>query len=138
MNSFTLVQELWNCCNGPRLGRTLARSPAREHAGARVKPRLTLRDDGISYGDYVEQLTCTLFLKVADERSRPTYHQPSPVLAADAWPALLSKDGDALFKHYRHTLEGLGWQPGTLALIFSMLSQALGRRRRPVRELSGR
>jgi hypothetical protein len=28
------------------------------------------------------------------------------------------KDGDALFDHYRHTLEALGKQPGTLALIF--------------------
>jgi hypothetical protein len=61
MNSATLVQKLWNDCNGPGLGRSLARSPAREHAGAREKPRLTLRDDGMSYGDYVEQLTYLLF-----------------------------------------------------------------------------
>jgi predicted nucleotidyltransferase len=30
-----------------------------------------LRDDGMSYGDYVEQLTYLLFLKMADERTRP-------------------------------------------------------------------
>ena len=47
MNSSPLVQKLWNYYNGPGLGWSLARSPAREHAGARVKPRLTLRDDGM-------------------------------------------------------------------------------------------
>ena len=50
MNSATLVQKLWNYCN-------------------------VLRDDGMSYGDYVEQLTYLLFLKMADERSRPPYIQ---------------------------------------------------------------
>ncbi len=41
-----------------------------------------LRDDGLSYGDYVEQLTFLLFLKMADERSFPglcpglVYHSP--------------------------------------------------------------
>ena len=93
MTSATLVQKLWNYCN-------------------------VLRDDGMSYGDYVEQLTYLLFLKMADERSRPPYHQPSPIPAPYAWPALLAKDGDALFDHYRHTIEELGKQPGTLALIF--------------------
>lgn len=93
MNAATLVQRLWNYCN-------------------------VLRDDGMSYGDYVEQLTYLLFLKMADERSRPPYNQPSPIPAPYAWPALLGKDGDALFDHYRHTLDELGKQQGTLALIF--------------------
>ncbi|MBI3157750.1 MAG: type I restriction-modification system subunit M N-terminal domain-containing protein [Burkholderiales bacterium] len=82
LNASTLVQKLWNYCN-------------------------VLRDDGMSYGDYVEQLTYLLFLKMADERSRPPYHQPSPIRAAYAWPTLLAVDGDALFDHYRHTLEEL-------------------------------
>jgi type I restriction enzyme M protein len=68
--------------------------------------------------DAYEQLTYLLFLKMADERSRPPYHQPSPIPAAYARPALRALDGDALFDHYRHTLEALGKQPGTLALIF--------------------
>ena len=34
---------------------------------------------GCSYGDYVEQLTYLLFLKMADERTRPPYSQKSPV-----------------------------------------------------------
>jgi type I restriction enzyme M protein len=89
----TLVQKLWNYCN-------------------------VLRDDGMSYGDYVEQLTYLLFLKMADERAQPPYSQASIVPGAYSWPSLLAKDGDALFDHYRHVLEALGQQKGTLGLIF--------------------
>ncbi len=95
MNTTTnsLVQKLWNYCN-------------------------VLRDDGMSYGDYVEQLTYLLFLKMADERAAPPYNQPSIVPAAYAWPTLLARDGDALFDHYRHLLERLGQEKGTLGLIY--------------------
>jgi hypothetical protein len=48
MNTASIVQKLWNYYNGPRLGQSLARSPAHEYAGTREKPRLTLRDDGMS------------------------------------------------------------------------------------------
>jgi len=89
----SLVQKLWNYCN-------------------------VLRDDGMSYGDYVEQLTYLLFLKMADERSAPPYNQPSIVPATYAWPTLLAKDGDELFDHYRHLLEKLGQEKGTLGLIY--------------------
>ena len=89
----TLVQKLWNYCN-------------------------VLRDDGMSYGDYVEQLTYLLFLKMAEERSEPPYNQASIVPAAYAWPTLLAQDGDELFDHYRHALEKLGQEKGTLGLIF--------------------
>lgn len=93
MNASTLVQKLWNYCN-------------------------VLRHDGMSYGDYVEQLTYLLFLKMADERAQPPYKQASIIPAAYAWPSLLSKDGDELFDHYRHCLEALGQLKGTLGLIF--------------------
>jgi type I restriction enzyme M protein len=93
VSTSTLIEKLWNCCN-------------------------VLRDDGMTYSDHVERLTYLLFLKMADERSRPPYNQPNPIPAAYAWPALPAKDGDALFDLYRHTLEVLGKQPGTLALIF--------------------
>jgi type I restriction enzyme M protein len=53
-NPTALVQKLWNYCN-------------------------ILRDDGLSYGDYVEQLTFLLFLKMADEQSRPPFNKPSPL-----------------------------------------------------------
>ena len=94
MNSTNIVQKLWNYCN-------------------------VLRDDGMSYGDYVEQLTYLLFLKMADERSKPPYNQPSPVPDKYSWQSLLNKDGDELFDHYRHTLEGLGKEGGLLGLIFN-------------------
>ena len=93
MNTSALVQKLWNYCN-------------------------VLRDDGMSYGDYVEQLTYLLFLKMADERAQPPYNQSSIVPASYAWPTLLAKDGDELFDHYRHLLEKLGQEKGTLGLIF--------------------
>ena len=32
-----------------------------------------LRDDGVSYGDYLEQLTYLIFLKMSDEYSKPPY-----------------------------------------------------------------
>ncbi len=101
MTPAAIVQKLWNYCN-------------------------VLRDDGMSYGDYVEQLTYLLFLKMADERSSPpwtvpasgAHRQPSPVPAGYDWRSLLAKDGDALFDHYRHVLEKLGSEKGLLGLIF--------------------
>ena len=45
MNTATIVQKLWNYCYGPGQGQSRARSPAREYAGTREKPRLALRDD---------------------------------------------------------------------------------------------
>jgi type I restriction enzyme M protein len=88
-----LVQKLWNYCN-------------------------ILRDDGLSYGDYVEQLTFLLFLKMADEQSKPPFNKPSPIPQGKDWPALLAKDGDELEIHYRHTLEELGKRSGMLGVIF--------------------
>jgi len=94
MNTATIVQKLWSYCN-------------------------VLRDDGMSYGDYVEQLTFLMFLKMADERTKPPYNQQSMIPKAYAWPTLLAKDGDELFDHYRHALDELGKQKGTLGLIFA-------------------
>jgi type I restriction enzyme M protein len=88
-----LVQKLWNYCN-------------------------ILRDDGLSYGDYVEQLTFLLFLKMADEQSRPPFNRLAPVPPQFSWPELLQRDGDELEIHYRHTLEELGKRSGMLGVIF--------------------
>lgn len=93
MSPAQIVQKLWNYCN-------------------------VLRDDGMSYGDYVEQLTYLLFLKMADERSKPLYNLPSPIPKVYDWQSLLKKDGDELFDHYRHLLEELGKKTGLLGLIF--------------------
>ena len=88
-----LVQKLWNYCN-------------------------VLRDDGLSYGDYVEQLTYLLFLKMADEQSRPPFNKPSPIPKGFSWSALVKLAGDDLETHYRHTLEELGKRTGMLGVIF--------------------
>ena len=93
MTANGLVQKLWNYCN-------------------------ILRDDGLSYGDYVEQLTFLLFLKMADEQAKPPFNKPSPIPKGKDWPALLAKDGDELEIHYRHTLEELGKRSGMLGVIF--------------------
>ena len=61
VNSATIVQELWNYCN-------------------------VLRDDGMSYVDYVEQLTFLMFLKMAYERTKPPYNQASLIPKQYAWP----------------------------------------------------
>ena len=58
-----------------------------------------LRDDGMSYGDYVEQLTYLLFLKIANERTRSPYNQPNAVPTKYNWPTLVKMDGDDLFDH---------------------------------------
>ena len=63
-NPAALVQKLWNYCN-------------------------ILRDDGLSYGDYVEQLTFLLFLKMADEQAKPPFSKPSPIPKGFGWNALL-------------------------------------------------
>jgi type I restriction enzyme M protein len=90
-SSNQLVQKLWNFCN-------------------------VLRDDGVSTIEYVEQLTYLLFLKMADERLAAGLGEVVPV-GLD-WQSLLDRDGDDLEVHYRHILESLGKQQGTLGTIF--------------------
>ena len=67
----SIVQRLWNYCN-------------------------VLRDDGLSYGDYVEQLTYLVFLKMADEWTRPPFNEKSDLPAGFDWDSLVHKDGDIL------------------------------------------
>src|SRR5450756_1235111 len=71
----------------------------------------------LSYGDYVEQLTLLLFLKMADEQSRSPFKKPSPIPKGFGWDVLVKLDGDELETHYRHTLEELGKRPGMLGVI---------------------
>jgi hypothetical protein len=97
VNTSAIVQKFWNCCYGPGCGQNRTRSPARKYAGTRVKPRLTLRDDGMSCGDYVEQLTYLVSLKLADERTMAPYNQKSPVPEKYDWPSLIKKDGAERF-----------------------------------------
>ncbi|MDZ8242000.1 MAG: class I SAM-dependent DNA methyltransferase [Nostoc sp. ChiQUE01a] len=93
--SSTIIQKLWNYCN-------------------------VLRDDGVSYSDYVEQLTYLLFLKMVEEQNQlpPPLGKRSTIPPEYSWEALRSLDGDALEIQYRHTLENLGKEKGLLGVIF--------------------
>lgn len=62
-----LAQKLWNYCN-------------------------ILRDDGLSYGDYVEQLTFLLFLKIADEQSKPPFKRKSVIPGKYSWSEQSKQD----------------------------------------------
>ena len=75
-----------------------------------------LRDDGVGYGDYVEQITYLIFLKMADEHE--VAGQEVKVPNKYAWARLAKLDGDDLELQYRHTLENLGKQIGMLGTIF--------------------
>ena len=78
--SASIVQRVWNYCN-------------------------VLRDDGVSYGDYVEQLTYLLFLKMADEQTKPPFNKASAIPQGWDWQSLTAKDGAELEVHYRHLLK---------------------------------
>src|SRR5436305_3937609 len=77
-----------------------------------------LRDDGLSYMAYVEQITFLLFLKMAHEQTQPPYNRKPIIPVGYDWPSLLAKEGDDLEVHYRHVLEHLSTQPGMLGVIF--------------------
>ncbi len=84
-----------------------------------------LRDDGLSYMAYTEQITFLLFLKMADEQTRPPYNRPAIVPPKMSWESLLRRDGEALELHYRHILEELGKKPGMLGEIFKKARQEI-------------
>jgi type I restriction enzyme M protein len=83
----SLVRKLWRYCN-------------------------VLRDDGLSYPDYVEQLTYLLFLKMAEEQ------QDAEVPDGFGWASFVELEAQDLQAQYRRVLERLGSEGGTLGLIF--------------------
>lgn len=89
--SSAIVQRVWNYCN-------------------------VLRDAGLSYGDYLEQLTYLLFLKMADERK--SIGETSPIPDPYSWSNLVGLDGEALAAHYSLTLAKLGEGSGLIPVIF--------------------
>ena len=91
--SATIVQKLWNFCN-------------------------VLRDDGVSYGDYVEQLTYLLFLKLADEQSKLSSNTSSNLPSGLDWESLLKENGAALEDQYVRILRELSNEKGLLGVIF--------------------
>ena len=93
MNAASLVEKVWNFCH-------------------------TLRDDGVGYGDYLEQLTYLLFLKMAHEYAQEPYNRKTHIPKGLDWPALKNKTGASLEAQYLNTLQKLGQQPGMLGAIF--------------------
>jgi len=93
-SSASIISKVWSFCN-------------------------TLRDDGVGYGDYLEQLTYLLFLKMADEYSKPPYNRRLPVPKEYNWESLVSKRGADLELHYSILLRELGQQKGILGQIFT-------------------
>src|SRR5690606_39849632 len=76
-----------------------------------------LRDQGISYGDYIEQITYLLFLKMDQERV-DLLGEPSIIPPEWRWESLIKHDGEALERQYRHTLEALAKMDGLIGTIF--------------------
>jgi type I restriction enzyme M protein len=94
MNTSTIISKVWSFCT-------------------------TLRDDGVGYGDYLEQLTYLIFLKMADEYSRPPYDRNVGIPAKYTWKTLKSKKGAELEAHYIEILRELGNKPGMLGQVFT-------------------
>src|SRR5690349_828866 len=67
---------------------------------------------------YTEQITFLLFLKMADELTKPPYNRPPIVPAKYGWPSLLKLDGAELETHYRTILDELGKKGGMLGEVF--------------------
>jgi type I restriction enzyme M protein len=78
-----------------------------------------LRDDGVGYGDYLEQLTYLLFLKMADEYSKPPYNRKMHIPQEYNWQSLTSLRGAELEVHYSILLRELGKEKGMLGQIFT-------------------
>lgn len=94
MNTSSIVSRVWSFCT-------------------------TLRDDGVGYGDYLEQLTYLIFLKMADEYSKPPYNRDVGIPQKYSWPVLTSKKGAELEVLYVELLRELGKHSGMLGQIFT-------------------
>ena len=94
MNSAPIVSKVWSFCT-------------------------TLRDDGVSYGDYLEQLTYLIFLKMAHEYTKPPYNRDVGISADYNWQSLRSKRGADLEVHYVALLRRLGTKTSMLGQIFT-------------------
>jgi type I restriction enzyme M protein len=90
MTSTAIVNKVWNFCH-------------------------TLRDDGVGYGDYLEQLTYLLFLKMADEYSKPPYNRDTHIPGGFNWESLRNKSGAELESHYVKLLVSWARRPACWA-----------------------
>ena len=99
--SSSIVSKVWGMCN-------------------------SLRDDGVSYGDYLEQLTYLIFLKMSDEYSRPPYNRDTGIPKGFAWSDMNALKGAELEEQYKRTLETLATKGGILGQIFSQATNKIG------------
>ena len=72
---------------------------------------------------HTEQITFLLFLKMADEQSKPPYNKKIGVPDDLDWASLLQRDGEELERHYRKILDELGKKSGMLGAIFKKARQ---------------
>ena len=84
-----------------------------------------LRDDGVSYGDYLEQLTYLIFLKMSDEYAKPPYKKQTGIPAGYTWADMSSLRGAELEAQYKATLEKLSEQSGLLGKIFKQATNKI-------------
>ena len=77
-----------------------------------------LRDDGVSYGDYLEQLTYLIFLKMSDEYSKPPYKRETGIPEGYGWSDMNTLKGAELEEKYKKILDKLAGEPGILGKIF--------------------
>jgi len=94
MNAESIVSKVWSFCT-------------------------TLRDDGVGYGDYLEQITYLIFLKMADEYSKPPYSRDVGIPDKYNWQSIRTKKGAELEGHYVVLLRELGNNKGMLGQIFT-------------------
>ena len=78
----TIISKVWGMCN-------------------------PLRDNGVSYGDYLEQLTYLIFLKMSDEYSKPPYRRETGIPFGYTWADMNTLKGAELEEQYKATLEKL-------------------------------
>jgi len=74
---------------------------------------------GVNKSDYLEQITYLLFLKMAEEYSKPPYNRDMAIPSDCTWDTLKSKSGKELFDHYEFILKTLADQSGTLQQIYT-------------------
>ncbi len=98
--STTIISKVWGMCN-------------------------PLRDDGVSYGDYLEQLTYLIFLKMSDEYSKPPYKKETGIPQGYTWSDMSTLKGAELEDQYKATLEELAKQGGILGMIFAQASNKI-------------
>ena len=84
-----------------------------------------LRDDGVSYGDYLEQLTYLIFLKMSYEYSKPPYKRASGIPAGYTWVDMNTLKGAELQDKYKDILDRLGDEGGILGRIFADASSKI-------------